>query len=374
MKPFDVYSLFNIEIERGKGCYIYDYYDNEYLDLYGGQAVISIGHNHPHYLMKVTEQLNKIAFYSNSVLNPLQVQLANKLGKQSSYEDYSLFMLNSGTEANENALKLASFHNQRKKILSFKNSFHGRTATAGQVTDILQFSAPISKEIEVTFVALNDIESVRKELLTQEYSAVIIEGIQGVGGVHIPENEFLVELRKICTETSTILIIDEIESGYGRSGKFFAHQFSGIKADIITIAKGMGNGFPVAGILIHPQFEEVKELLGSTFGGSYLACTASIAVLDILEAEQSIENAKNIGSFLMEELRNMGGIKEVRGRGLMIGIEFNNPVEEKRLKLLENEKIFTDFSGTHIIKLLPPLSFSKSQAEYFLDKFKKIVN
>ena len=373
MKLFDVYPLFDINIVGAKGCYVYDDKGNEYLDLYGGHAVISVGHSHPYYVKTVSEQLNKIAFYSNSVVNKLQAELAQKLGEQCGYDDYSLFLVNSGAEANENALKLASFHNKRKKVLSFKKAFHGRTSAAVKVTDTTSYQAPINEGLEVVFVPFNDIEAVRTELEKGDFSSVIIEGIQGVGGVQIPDDSFMKQLRDICTQTGTILILDEIQSGYGRSGKFFAHQYAGIKADIITVAKGIGNGFPMSGVLISPDFKAVYGQLGTTFGGNHLACAAAIAVLDIMKNENLVENACKMGDYLMAELAKFPQIKEIRGRGLMIGMEFETPIKELRSKLLFEEKVFTGSSGTTVFRLLPPLCLTEEQANVFLAKFKKIL-
>lgn len=374
MKPFDVYSLFDINIVKGNGCHVYDDRGTEYLDLYGGHAVISVGHCHPYYVKKVTEQLNQIGFYSNSVINKLQEEVAEKLGEISGYPDYSLFLINSGAEANENAIKLASFHNGRDKVLSFGKAFHGRTSATVAVTDIPAYSAPINQTNHVTFAPFNDIEFTRKELETKLYSSVIIEGLQGVGGVQVPNIKFLQELRKICSDTGTILILDEIQSGYGRSGKFFAHQYADIKPDLITVAKGIGNGFPMAGVLISPIFKAVKGQLGTTFGGNHLACSAAIAVLDIIKEEGLVENAAKIGAYLMAELKKLPNIKEVRGYGLMIGIEMNEPIKEKRSQLLFEEKIFTGSSSTNIFRLLPPLTLTQDLADEFLQKFKKIIS
>lgn len=373
MKPFDVFPLFDINIVKGKGCYVYDDKGTEYLDLYGGHAVISIGHTHPHYVEKITDQVNKLGFYSNSIINKLQDEVAQKLGEQCGYPDYALFLINSGAEANENALKLASFHNGRKKVLAYKKAFHGRTAAAVKVTDISSYLAPINDGLEVVFAPWNDIEATRAELLKGDFSSVIIEGIQGIGGILIPDDNFMKELRKICTETGTVLILDEIQSGYGRSGKFFAHQYADIKADIITVAKGIGNGFPMSGVLINPMFKAVHGQLGTTFGGNHLACAAATAVLDVMKEEKLIENAYNVGQFLMQELKKLPQVKEVRGRGLMIGIEFETPIKEMRHKLLFEEKIFTGVTGTHIFRLLPPLSLTMDQAKDFLDRFKKVL-
>ena len=373
MNLFNVYPLFDIEISKGIGCSIYDNHGIEYLDLYGGHAVISIGHSHPYYVQKLTQQLEKMVFYSNSVVNPLQKELAEKLGKISGYEDYSLFLVNSGAEANENALKLASFHTGRRKVIAFNKSFHGRTSAAVRVTDNPKIVAPINEGFEVEFPALNDIKAVRKSLKKKDVCAVIIEGIQGVGGIRVPDPDFLRELSAECQATGTMLILDEVQSGYGRSGKFFAHQYAGIRPDLITIAKGMGNGFPIGGVLISPVFEASYGMLGTTFGGNHLACTAAIAVLDIIKVEHLLENANKIGLYLMEELNKIPLIKEVRGLGLMIGIEFDQPAKEIRNRLLFEKKIFTGASGTNIIRLLPPLCLSKSDTDSFLANFKEVI-
>lgn len=373
MKMFDVFPVFDINIVKGNGCYVYDDKGNEYLDLYGGHAVISVGHTHPYYVEKVTDQLNKLAFYSNSIVNKLQQELADKLAEQCGYPDYNLFLVNSGAEANENAIKLASFHNGRKKVLAFRKAFHGRTSVTVAVTDIPSYSAPVNETSNITFAPFNDINFVRNELNTGEYCSVIIEGIQGVAGIQVPNDEFMKQLRDVCTETGTILILDEIQSGYGRSGKFFAHQYAGIKADIISVAKGIANGFPMSAILINPMFKAVYGQLGTTFGGNHLACAAAIAVLDIMKNEKLTENAANIGEYLINELKKFPQIKEVRGRGLIIGMEFDQPVKELRSKLLFEEKIFTGATGTNVIRLLPPLCLSKEQADKFLEHFKKVL-
>ncbi|MFA6580650.1 MAG: aminotransferase class III-fold pyridoxal phosphate-dependent enzyme [Paludibacter sp.] len=373
MNLFNVYPLFDIEITKGIGCRTYDNHGIEYLDLYGGHAVISIGHSHPYYVQKLTHQLETLVFYSNSVVNKLQTELSEKLGKASGYEDYTLFLVNSGAEANENALKLASFHTGRKKVIAFKKSFHGRTSAAVRVTDNPKIVAPINEGFDVDFFELNDIESVRKSLKKQDVCAVIIEGIQGVGGIRVPEAEFLQALSTECNATGTLLILDEVQSGYGRSGKFFAHQYAGIRPDLITVAKGMGNGFPIGGVLISPKFEASYGLLGTTFGGNHMACTAAIAVLDIIKVERLIENTEKIGNYLIEELKQIPQVKEVRGLGLMIGIEFDQPVKEIRNRLLFDKKIFTGVSGTNIIRLLPPLCLSKSDATSFLESFKEVI-
>ncbi len=373
MNLFDVYPLFPINIVEGKGCKVYDDNGTEYLDVYGGHAVVSVGHSHPEYVKAISNQVAKLGFYSNSVINTLQTELAEKLGKVSGYDDYSLFLINSGAEANENALKLASFHNGRKKVLSFKKSFHGRTSAAVKVTDIPKYIAPVNEGLEVSFVEMNDIDAVCNELNKLDVSSVIIEGIQGIGGIYTPDNQFMQKLRTICTETGTVLILDEIQSGYGRSGKFFAHQYAGIKPDIITVAKGICNGFPMAGMLISPEFKAVHGQLGTTFGGNQLGCAGAIAVLEIMEEERLIENVKKVGDFLISELKKIPGIKEVRGLGLMIGMEFEQPIKEIRSKLLFEQKVFTGVAGTHIIRLLPPLSFSMEEAQEFLARLKKCL-
>lgn len=374
MKPFDVYPLFDIEITKGRGCYTYDKNGVEYLDMYGGHAVISIGHSHPYYIQKMEEQMEKLVFYSNSVQNSLQVKLAEKLGKLSGYEDYSLFLINSGAEANENALKLASFHTGRKKVVAFSKSFHGRTSAAVRVTDNPNIVAPLNEGLDVEFLPLNDRQAVKEALKNKDVCAVIIEGIQGVGGIQVPETEFLKSLREVCSATGTILILDEIQSGYGRSGKFFAHQHAGIRPDMITTAKGMGNGFPIGGVLISPLFKPVHGMLGTTFGGNHLACSAAIAVLDVMKGEKLVENAATVGSYLIKKLTEFPQIKEIRGMGLMIGIEMNEPVKQLRNNLLFEQKVFTGASGTHVIRLLPPLNISKQDADLFLSRFSNALN
>ncbi|MDR0385286.1 MAG: aminotransferase class III-fold pyridoxal phosphate-dependent enzyme [Prevotellaceae bacterium] len=372
MNLFDVYSLWNIELARAEGCHIYDPEGNKYLDLYGGHAVISVGHSHPEFVRNVQQQLTQMAFFTNSVINRQQQMLAQKLGEISGYTEYSLFMCNSGAEANENALKLASFKTQKKRVLAFNGAFHGRTSGAVAVTDIPQYSSPYNLTDNVTFVPLNDIEKTEKELKSGEYCAVIIEGIQGVGGVKIPADDFLRNLSALCKSTGTILILDEIQSGCGRSGKYFYHQYSGIKPDLITVAKGIGNGFPMAGVFISPEFKPVKGVLGTTFGGAYLASAAGIAVADIMTRENLMANAEKVGAFMMRELSLFPQIKELRGRGLMIAIEMPEPVFEMRSKLLYEHKIFTGASSTNIIRLLPPLCISENEAGYFIEAFKNI--
>lgn len=370
MKLYDVYPLFDINIVKGKGCHVWDDQGTEYLDLYGGHAVISIGHAHPHYVEAISRQVGTLGFYSNSVINTLQQQLAERLGRLCGYEDYALFLINSGAEANENALKLASFYNGRTRIISFQKAFHGRTSLAVEATDNPKIIAPINANNHITYLPLNDIEAVKQELAKGDVCAVIIEGIQGVGGIKLPSDEFLQAVRQACDEQNTVLILDEIQSGYGRSGRFFAHQYSGIRPDIITVAKGIGNGFPMGGVLISPKFTPVYGQLGTTFGGNHLACSAALAVLDVMEEERLIENAERVGSYLLEELKKFTQIKEVRGRGLMIGMEFAEPIKEIRLRLLKEQHVFTGVSGTHVIRLLPPLCLSMAEAEEFLKRFK----
>ena len=373
MELFDVYSLFEVTPVKGKGCRVWDENDTEYLDLYGGHAVISIGHSHPKYIKSITDQLNKIGFYSNSVINPLQTTLAHKIGKLSGYNDYSLFLINSGAEANENALKLASFHTKRDKVVAFKRSFHGRTSGAVAVTDNPKIVSPFNAVHKVQFAELNNIASVEALLKAGDVAAVIIEGIQGCGGIHIPTPQFMQDLRAVCDKYGTVLILDEIQSGYGRSGKFFAHQYSGIKPDIITMAKGIANGFPVGGILIAPKFEAVKGMLGTTFGGNYLGMAAAIAVADIFEEEHLVENAAKVGKYLLDNMPTSPRIKEVRGQGLMIGIEFNEPMTEIRKKLLYEKHIFTGVAGQNMIRLLPPLCLTIEECDVFIAAFKEVL-
>lgn len=373
MKLFDVYPLFNIEIVKGKGCHVWDKEGNEYLDLYGGHAVISVGHSHPTYVKAISDQVSKLGFYSNSVINSLQQTLADKLGKASGYDEYSLFLINSGAEANENALKLASFHNGKKRVLAFKHSFHGRTSAAVRVTDNPKIIAPVNEGLDVSYLPLNDSFAVEAELKKGDVSSVIIEGIQGVGGIQVPTNDFLQDLRSLCTKYQAVLILDEIQSGYGRSGKFFAHQYTGIRPDMITVAKGIANGFPMGAVLISPIFKPFYGMLGTTFGGNHLACAAAIAVLDIMNDEGLVANAEKVGSFLLEELHKLPGIKEIRGRGLMIGIEFEEPIKEIRSKLLFEQKVFTGVAGTSTIRLLPPLCLTLDEAAEFISRFRQVL-
>ena len=374
MELFDVYSLYDIEPVSGRGSYVYTADGTEYLDLYGGHAVISIGHAHPTYVKAVADQVARLGFYSNSVQNGLQKTLAEKLGRLSGYEDYSLFLCNSGAEANENAIKLASFTTGRAEILAFSKAFHGRTSGAVASTDNPKIRAPFNEAERVTFVPLNDREAVKKELATKKYAAVIIEGIQGVSGIHLPDDDFMRFLADKCRATGTLLILDEIQSGYGRSGRFFAHQHSGIRPDIITVAKGIANGFPMGGVLISPEIPARKGMLGTTFGGNHLACAAAIAVLDVMENEHLIENAAEVGEYLINELRNIPEVKEVRGRGLMIGLEVEGFTgSELRKKLLFEEHVFTGGAGELTVRLLPALSLTREQADSFLSRFKKAI-
>lgn len=374
MKLFDVYPLFDIEIERGKGCNVWDTKGVEYLDLYGGHAVISVGHSHPYYLQAINEQASKLCFYSNSVINSLQQRLADKLGKACGYDDYQLFLVNSGAEANENALKLASFYNGRKRIISFGKAFHGRTSLAVEVTDNPKIIAPVNANGNVTIVPLGDIDAVVAELSKGDVAAVIIEGIQGVGGIRIPSVEFFKQLREVCDKYDTVLVVDEIQSGYGRSGKFFAHQYAEVKPDIVTMAKGIANGFPMGAIIIAPKFKPVYGMLGTTFGGNHLACAAAIAVLEIFETENLVENARQVGAYLKGELEKIPGIKEIRGEGLMIGIEMDYPIKELRSRLIHEEKVFTGVTGTHVIRLLPPLCLTRENADDFIVRFKRALS
>lgn len=377
MELFDVYPLFPINIVKGKGCHVWDEDGTEYLDLYGGHAVISIGHCHPHYVERMTDQLNKLGFYSNSVVNKLQQELAHRLGKACGYEDYTLFLVNSGAEANENAMKLASFHTGRTRVLSLEKAFHGRTSLAVEVTNNPKIIAPINDCGHVTYLPLNDLEAWETELRKGDVACCIIECIQGVGGIRMVSKEFLQGLRCICDETGTVLICDEIQCGYGRSGKFFAHQHLDVKPDLITVAKGIGNGFPMSGLLISPQFEAVYGRLGTTFGGNHLACVAALAVLDVIEQENLVENAAKVGEYLLTELKALqqetDKIVDVRGEGLMIGIELNEPYKEIRSRLLFEEHCFTGCAGTNILRLLPPLCLSMDEAALFMSKLKKVI-
>lgn len=374
MNLFEVYSLFPINIVKGKGCHVWDDNGQEYLDLYGGHAVISIGHANPRYVDAVSRQVAELNFYSNSVINKLQEQFAERLGKVSGYEDYSLFLVNSGAEANENALKLASFFTGKTRVLSFQKAFHGRTSLAVEATDNPKIIAPINANSHVTYLPLNDIEAVKAELVKGDVAAVIIEGIQGIGGIRIPETKFMLDLREVCSEYKAVLILDEIQSGYGRSGKFFAHQYYGIKPDLITVAKGIANGLPCGGLLISPMFKAIPGQLGTTFGGNHLACAAALAVLDVIEKDNLVENAAQIGEYLVDKLKQMNCFKEVRGCGLMIGIETEMPVKPIREKLLFEKHIFTGVSGQNVIRLLPPLCLNKQDTDTFLEGIAQVMN
>lgn len=372
MNLYDVYPLMDVTIDKGQGCKVWDDKGQEYLDLYGGHAVISIGHCHPHYVEMMTRQLGKLGFYSNSVINPLQQQLAERLGKACGYEDYQLFLVNSGAEANENALKLASFYNGRTRVLSAEKAFHGRTSLAVEATANPKIIAPINANGHVTYLPLNDIEPWRAELEKGDVCAVIIECIQGVGGIRMVEADFLKALRDLCDKYDTVLVCDEIQCGYGRSGKFFAHQYLGVEPDMITVAKGIANGYPMSGLLISPKFTPVYGQLGTTFGGNHLGCAAALAVLDVIEEEGLVQNAAEVGEYLMERLRNenLPHVVDVRGRGLMIGIELDQPYKEIRTRLVKEQHCFTGCSGTNVIRLLPPLCMTKADADDFIERFK----
>ena len=390
MNLFDVYPLFPINIVRGKGCRVWDENGQEYLDLYGGHAVISIGHAHPHYVEAVSHQVSQLGFYSNSVVNRLQQQLAERLGRVCGYDDYRLFLINSGAEANENALKLASFHTGRRRVLTAQKAFHGRTSLAVEVTNNPKIIAPINDNGHATFLPLNDLDAWKAELAKGDVAACIVECIQGVGGIRMATAEFMHGLRQACDETGTVLICDEIQCGYGRSGKFFAHQWLGVRPDIITVAKGIANGFPMGAVLISPKFEAVYGQLGTTFGGNHLACAAALAVLDVIEGEGLVENARLVGDYLLQQLNALCGsaptpssatvqtvdgacITDVRGRGLMIGIELNVPYKEIRQRLLFEKHIFTGCAGTNVLRLLPPLCLSKAEADEFLENFNQVL-
>ena len=383
MKLFDVYPLFDVNIVKGKGCKVWDENGQEYLDLYGGHAVISIGHSHPHYIEKVTEQLHKIGFYSNSVINKLQVELAERLGKICGYDDYQLFLINSGAEANENALKLASFKTGNTRVLSCEKAFHGRTSLAVEVTNNPKIIAPINDNNHVRYLPLNNLEPWVDELSKGGVAAVILECIQGVGGIQMATPEFAQGLAEACKRYGAVLVCDEIQCGYGRSGKFFAHQWLGIRPDIITVAKGIANGFPMGAVLISPDFEPVYGQLGTTFGGNHLACAAALAVLDVFENEGLVENARQVGDYLMEKLKNirteelkskgMSHITDIRGRGLMIGIELDIPHKDVRQPLIYQEHCFTGCAGTNILRLLPPLCLTKAEADDFIERLTKAL-
>lgn len=374
MNLFDVYPLYPVEPVRGCGNYVYDAEGQEYLDLYGGHAVISIGHAHPHYVEAISKQVAALGFYSNSVENSLQREFAERLGKACGYEDYRLFLCNSGAEANENAIKLASFHSGKEKVLAFSRAFHGRTSGAVAATDNPKIVSPFNRTKNVEFVALNDLAAVEEKLAEGGFCAVLIEGIQGVAGIQCPTDEFLRGLRELTTRYGVTLILDEIQSGYGRTGKFFAHQWAGIRPDMITVAKGIANGFPMGGVLIGPQFEAWYGMLGTTFGGNHLACAAALAVLDVIEGERLIENANEVGEYLIAELRKMPRLKEVRGRGLMIGIEMDGSAAELRRRLLFEKHIFTGGAGATTVRLLPALTVGRKEADRFLASFSELIN
>ena len=375
MKLYDVYPLFNVNIVKGQGCKVWDEQGQEYLDLYGGHAVISIGHSHPHYVKTLSQQLNTLGFYSNSVINTLQQQLAERMGKLCGYDDYQLFLINSGAEANENALKLASFTNGRTRVLAAEKAFHGRTSLAVEATHNPKIIAPINANGHVTYLPLNDLSAWETELAKGDVCAVILECIQGVGGIRMVDKTFAQGLSALCKQYGAVLICDEIQCGYGRSGKFFAHQWLDIRPDMITCAKGIANGFPMGAVLISTDFAPVYGQLGTTFGGNHLACAAALAVLDVMEQEELVENARQVGEYLMERLKELQQeqphIVDVRGRGLMIGVELDIPYKEVRNRLLFQEHCFTGCSGTNVIRLLPPLSVSKEQADAFVEKLKR---
>lgn len=373
MNLFDVYSLYDIEPVRGQGSHVYTADGSEYLDLYGGHAVISVGHAHPRYVKAIADQVARLGFYSNSVKNSLQTELAKRLGKTSGYDDYSLFLCNSGAEANENAIKLASFHTGKSKLLAFGHAFHGRTSGAVAATDNPKIVSPFNATDHVEFATMNDLEDVERRLASDEYCAVIIEGIQGVAGIRVPDDNFLRGLRELTKKAGVPLILDEIQSGYGRTGQFFAHQHAGIRADIVTCAKGIANGFPMGAVLISPEFKAVKGMLGTTFGGNHLACAAAIAVLDIINDEHLIENAANVGEHLLKGLRAMPQLLDVRGRGLMIGLDVEGSGAEMRKRLLFERHIFTGGAGQSTVRLLPALSISRDEADRFLTEFNSLL-
>lgn len=374
METFNVYPLLDLEPVKAKGAYVYCEDGKKYLDFYGGHAVISIGHSHPHYVHKISEQLQHVGFYSNSVQNPLQNNFAKKLGQISGYDDYQIFFSNSGAESVENALKMASFHNGKRKVISFDKAFHGRTNNALGVTDNEKYRAPINQNNEVVFLEFNDLVGLDRELSKEDVSAVIIEPIQGIGGIRVFDDVFLQQASQLCKEHDTVLICDEIQSGAGRTGKFFAHQHAGIKPDIITIAKGMGNGFPFAATLLSPDFEPWHGQLGSTFGGNHLACTAATAVLEVIETEQLIANAAQLGRYFKQQLSSLSQIKEVRGRGLMIGIEFPFPIKELRQRLIREEQVVTGVSSNpNVLRLLPPLNITKKEIDQFINAMKNAL-
>ena len=374
MNLFDVYSLYDVVPVKASGARVWDDKGQEYLDLYGGHAVISIGHSHPDYVAAITDQLGRIGFYSNSVVNPLQEELARKLGEASGYEDYSLFLDNSGAESNENAMKLASFHTGRDRIVAFRKSFHGRTSGAVAVTDNPKIVSPFNSHHKVSFCELEDAAGVEAELMKGDVAGVIIEGIQGCGGINVPTASFMQTLAALCRKYGTVLILDEVQSGYGRTGRFFAHQWYGIRPDIITMGKGIANGFPCGGILISPEFKAVKGMLGTTFGGNYLAMAAAISVLDVIAKENLVENALKVGEHILANIPASDRIKEVRGKGLMIGIEFNESVAPLRKELLFEKHIFTGVAGSTMIRLLAPLGIGTEDADTCSKALKEVLS
>ena len=370
MKLFDVYSLLDMEPVKAQGAYLWDKNGVEYLDFYGGHAVISIGHTHPHYVEKISEQLSKIGFYSNAVINSLQVELAEKLGELSGYDDYELFLCNSGAEANENALKLASFATGRERVLAMHGAFHGRTSLAVAISDNPAIQAPVNKTDKVSYIDLNDVEALQRELSSKEYAAVIVEPIQGVNGIRVASDEFMQAAREACDKTGTKFICDEVQAGYGRSGRFFSHQWSGIRADIISMAKGIANGFPVGAIMISPKIAAKKGMLGTTFGGSHLACAAAIAVADVVKSESLVENARVMGEKIVEGIKGVSGVEDIRGRGLMIGIDLSVPQADFRKVLREKHHIMTGLSGKYTLRLLPPLVIGEKEVARFVEAFR----
>lgn len=374
MQLYDVYSLYPIEPVRGAGSYVYTADGTAYLDFYGGHAVISIGHAHPHYVSMISEQVGKLGFYSNSVQNPLQQELADKLGRLSGMDDYGLFLVSSGAEANENALKLASFHTGRRRVIAFRGGFHGRTSAAVNATDNEGIKAPINRNYPITFLELNDLDGLSRELKKGDVAAVIIEGIQGIGGIQVPQTDYLEALPDLCRANGTLLILDEVQSGYGRSGRFFAFQHTNVRPDMVTVAKGMGNGFPIGGVLIAPHIPARQGQLGTTFGGSHLACAAGIAVLDVIEKENLLENATRQGAYLQEELRATGLFSAIRGRGLMIGLDMDEPIGELRKKLLFEHRVFTGSAKSpNTIRLLPPLNVTREDCDTVIEAFREAL-
>ncbi|WP_185866905.1 aspartate aminotransferase family protein [Blattabacterium cuenoti] len=376
MKLFDVYPILDIELSKSKESYVFDVQGNMYLDFYGGHAVISIGHTHPYYVQALKEQIDKISYYSNSVYIYQKNKLAHLLGNISGYEDYSLFICNSGSESNENALKIASFHTGKSKVIAFKGSFHGRTSGSLSVTDNYKLISPfnVNTQHETIFIDYQDFDSLEEKLKNKDICAIITEGIQGVSGIIDPGLDFFYKVESFCKKYDTVLIVDEVQSGYGRTGSFFSHQLYSVKPDLITVAKGMGNGFPIGGVLIHPKFKPYYGMLGTTFGGNHLACTAGIAVLEIIQKENLIENAKKMGKILLQKLRIFPEIKKIRGRGLMLGLEFDFPIQDLKNILIYKEKVFVGTSNNpYVLRLLPPLNINENHIKLFLKKLKKAL-